>query len=110
MAGFSDACFRLLCREQGADLTVSEMISAKGLVYGNAKTEALLDVLPGENALTVQLFGREPETVAEAARRVHALLGARLAGIDLNMGCPRARSRQTGRAARSCASRFWPAR
>ncbi len=88
MAGFSDACFRLICRELGADVTVTEMISAKGLVYENARTEALLACLPGEEHVTVQLFGREPDTVAEAARRVQTALGGRLAGIDLNMGCP----------------------
>lgn len=88
MAGFTDAAFRLLCREQGADMSTTEMISAKALCYENARTEALLHALPEEGPLCVQLFGREPDVMAEAVERVQAEMGAFLWAVDLNMGCP----------------------
>ena len=74
MAGFTDAPFRLLCREQGCGHTVTEMVSAKGLLFGSARTGALLDTLPGEGRVTVQLFGRDPAALAEAARLPAALI------------------------------------
>lgn len=88
MAGFSDRTFRLLCRERGADLVVSEMISAKGLLFMSEKTRALY--LPGEGdaPYAVQLFGSEPETLAKAVAIVERDLGEQLLSIDLNMGCP----------------------
>ena len=88
MAGFSDRTFRLLCRERGADLVVSEMISAKGLLFMSEKTRALY--LPGEGdaPYAVQLFGSEPETLAKAVVIVERDLGEQLLSIDLNMGCP----------------------
>ena len=60
MAGFGDAAFRSVCREMGASLTVSEMVSAKGLVYGGAaeKTRELMMPYPNEGPYAVQLFGR----------------------------------------------------
>ena len=88
MAGFTDAPFRLLCREQGCGHTVTEMVSAKGLLFGSARTGALLDTLPGEGRVTVQLFGRDPAALAEAARRIEGERGAALEAIDLNFGCP----------------------
>ncbi|MEG0758669.1 MAG: tRNA-dihydrouridine synthase, partial [Raoultibacter sp.] len=60
MAGVSDKAFRTLCREQGADLTYTEMVSAKGLSYANEKTRNLLAVADGEDQVAVQLFGHEP--------------------------------------------------
>ena len=63
MAGVSDEAFRTLCREQGADLTYTEMVSAKGLSYANEKTRHLLRLAPGEGQVAVQLFGHEPVTV-----------------------------------------------
>jgi nifR3 family TIM-barrel protein len=88
MAGFSDRTFRLLCRERGADLVVSEMISAKGLLFMSEKTRVLY--LPGEGdaPYAVQLFGSEPETLAKAVAIVERDLGELLLSIDLNMGCP----------------------
>ena len=86
--GFTDAPFRLLCREQGCGHTVTEMVSAKGLLFGSARTGALLDTLPGEGRVTVQLFGRDPAALAEAARRIEGERGAALEAIDLNFGCP----------------------
>ncbi|HWQ98384.1 MAG TPA: tRNA dihydrouridine synthase DusB [Clostridia bacterium] len=88
MAGFSDRTFRLLCRERGADLVTSEMISAKGLLFMSEKTRALY--LPEEDdaPYAVQLFGSEPETLSRAVAIVERDLGEQLLSIDLNMGCP----------------------
>ena len=88
MAGFSDRTFRLLCRERGADLVVSEMISAKGLLFMSEKTRALYLPEEGDAPYAVQLFGSEPETLAKAVAIVERDLGKQLLSIDLNMGCP----------------------
>ena len=88
MAGVTDAAMRLLCFEQGAGWAVSEMLSAKGWVYSegrNRNTLELLKRLPGEGPVGLQLFGREPEYLAEAARQLEAL---DFPFIDINMGCP----------------------
>ena len=88
MAGVSDIAFRTVCREQGADLTFTEMVSAKGLSYANDKTRHLLDLADGEEEVGVQLFGHEPETMASQAAWVEDALGETLAYVDINMGCP----------------------
>lgn len=88
MAGFSDRTFRILCRERGADLVFSEMISAKGLLYGSEKTRALYFAEDGDEPFSVQIFGSEPETVAKAVRTLERDLKEKLFSIDLNMGCP----------------------
>lgn len=88
MAGFSDRTFRLLCRERGADLVTSEMISAKGLLFMSKKTRALYLPEEGDAPYAVQLFGNEPETLANAVAVVERDLGGQLLAIDLNMGCP----------------------
>lgn len=88
MAGVTDAVFRELCLEQGAQLTYTEMVSAKGLSYSNQKTRDLLAPAPGEKQVVVQLFGHEPETLAAQAVEVEDILGDTLAYIDINMGCP----------------------
>ena len=88
MAGFSDRTFRLLCRERGADLVTSEMISAKGLLFMSEKTRALYLPREGDAPYCVQLFGNEPETLAKAVSIVERDLGETLLAIDLNMGCP----------------------
>ncbi len=88
MAGFSDRAFRLLCRERGADLVTSEMISAKGLLFMSAKTRALYLPREGDAPYAVQLFGSEPATLAKAVGIVERDLGEKLLSIDLNMGCP----------------------
>ena len=64
MAGVGDVVFRHLCRELGAQLTYTEMVSAKALSYANEKTIHLLDLSPLEDKVSVQLFGHEPETLA----------------------------------------------
>lgn len=88
MAGVTDEAFRCLCLEQGADITYTEMVSAKGLSYANEKTRQLLRLAPGEAKVAVQLFGHEPEIMAEQALWVEQSLGDKLAYLDVNMGCP----------------------
>lgn len=88
MAGVTDAAMRLLCREQGAAWCVSEMLSAKGWVYAQGKNRnarQLLQRLQGEGVGALQLFGREPELMAEAARQLE---NAGFEFLDLNFGCP----------------------
>ena len=84
MAGISDAPFRRLCREQGADGCVTEMVSAKALYYHNRGTEKLLKSPLDEGYLGLQLFGSDPEILAEMAQKKEADYDF----IDLNMGCP----------------------
>ena len=88
MAGVSDEAFRTLCREQGADLTYTEMVSAKGLSYANEKTRHLLHLAEGEDQVAVQLFGHEPAVMADQACWVEQEMGETLAYLDINMGCP----------------------
>ena len=88
MAGVGDEVFRQLCKEQGAQLTYTEMVSAKALSYANEKTAHLLDLAPNEDKVAVQLFGHEPETMAEQAKWVENSMSDRLFSIDINMGCP----------------------
>lgn len=89
MAGFTSAPHRLFCREMGAALAYTELVSADSLVRGKGEsrlqTHRLLQSLPGERPLGVQLFGAAPEILAEAGRIVSAL-DADL--VDLNFGCP----------------------
>ena len=85
MAGISDLPYRVICRRLGCGLTVSEMVSAKGLLYKNEKTFAMLQIDAAERPTAIQLFGSVPEELAEAARIVE-VQGADV--IDLNMGCP----------------------
>ncbi len=88
MAGFTDAIYRGLCLAYGCDLCCTEMISAKGLLHQNENTQALLRRSPAEERMAVQLFGREPAILAEAAAALCEWLKPHLASIDLNMGCP----------------------
>lgn len=86
MAGVTDFAFRRVCREQGAALTVTEMVSARALVYRDEKTKSLLYIPPEEHPCAVQIFGHEPEIMAEAAQLALELSGADI--LDINMGCP----------------------
>lgn len=88
MAGVTDVAMRRLCCEHGAQLAFTEMVSSKGLSFANEKTAGLLDLYDGEDAVGVQLFGHEPDTMAEQAYWVQEHLGDRLAVVDINMGCP----------------------
>lgn len=85
MAGVTDKAFRILVKEQGCGLVFTEMISAKGLVYHNQRTIELLDIEGEERPIAVQLFGAEPDMVAEGAL-IAEEAGASI--IDINMGCP----------------------
>ena len=85
MAGVTDLAFRTLCKEYGADLVVSEMVSSRGLHYKDKKTNELLVTNEKEAPLIVQLFGNEPEVMAEAAK---ILEDSGVSYLDINMGCP----------------------
>lgn len=86
MAGVSDAAFRTLCLEQGAALVYTEMVSAKALTYNDKKTSALLHIPERGRPVAAQIFGHEPEVMAEGARRALEICRADI--IDINMGCP----------------------
>lgn len=85
MAGVSDASMRMLCREMGASFVCTEMISAKGLLFGNKKTEELMVSDPKGLPVSYQLFGSEPVIMAKAAEQLSERENAFL---DINMGCP----------------------
>lgn len=85
MAGLSDVTFRNMCLKFGAGLVCTEMVSAKALSYKNKKTEDLLITLDDEVPKAVQIFGHEPEVMAEAVKNP---LLAKFDIIDINMGCP----------------------
>ena len=86
MAGVTDFAFRGLCRRLGAAMTTTEMVSAKALVYRDEKTKSLLYLPEDEHPSAVQIFGHEPEIMAEAAPMALELSGADI--LDINMGCP----------------------
>jgi nifR3 family TIM-barrel protein len=97
MAGVTNAAFRTLCRSFGGGLYVSEMITARGLLEGNARTRLLASSAPDERPRSVQLYGSDPDVVGEAAR---FLVGEGVDHLDLNFGCPAAKiTRQGGGAA-----------
>jgi nifR3 family TIM-barrel protein len=84
MAGITDLPYRLVMKRYGAALVFTEMISANGLHYGGTATDELLRTTCEERPLGVQLFGDDPQRLAEAARRVEPIADL----IDLNCGCP----------------------
>ena len=86
MAGVTDKVFRGLCKEQGADVVVSEFVSAEGIFRKNARTMEYLDFAPAERPLGVQLFGADPDHLGEAARMVRDWVQPDF--LDLNFGCP----------------------
>ena len=85
LAGFTDAVMRTLCEEQGAALTYTEMVSAKGLYYGGSKTNDLTYIPEGAGPTAIQIFGSEPDIMAYAAHELDSLQNKVL---DINMGCP----------------------
>lgn len=85
MAGVTDLASRTVCKEYGADLVVSEMISSRGLHYKDKKTAALLKTNQTEAPLIVQLFGNDPEIMAESAKTLESM---GVSYLDINMGCP----------------------
>lgn len=89
MAGYTDVAMRRICHRMGAEATVSEMISAKAVTYRDKKTVALGRIAPDEGPVFLQLFGKEPSVMAEAAAMLcEGYCGSIPFGIDINMGCP----------------------
>lgn len=85
LAGVTDAVMRRLCEEQGAAMTCTEMVSAKGLYYGDRKTPKLLYIPPKSGITAVQIFGSEPDVMSYAASALNSEPNKIL---DINMGCP----------------------
>lgn len=85
MAGVTDLPFRLLLKEQGVGLVCSEMVSAKAIYYNNKNTEALMQVNEKERPFSLQLFGSDPELMAEMVKKIE---DRPYDVIDINMGCP----------------------
>lgn len=85
MAGVADRAFRELCRDFGAAYVVTEMVSSKGVSYNNAKSTELMEISDKERPAGIQIFGNEPETMAEAALTA---MQFKPEIIDINMGCP----------------------
>lgn len=85
MAGVTDLTYRLLCKEQGCGYMVTEMVSAKAVLYNNKNTDLLMITKPEEAPVSLQLFGSEPEIMGEIAARLE---DRGFAGFDINMGCP----------------------
>jgi len=86
LAGVSDNAFRRICRECGAEYTATEMVSAKAVNFKNAKTFKLVAIDECELPAAVQLFGSDPENMADAAKFIRDNFKA--SAIDINMGCP----------------------
>lgn len=85
LAGITDAPMRRLCHRQGAALTYTEMVSCKGMWYGDRNTGKLLYTYRDEQPVGYQIFGHEPEVMAYAAREISSMPGKL---IDINFGCP----------------------
>ena len=85
MAGITDLPFRSICKQYGADVLITEMISTRGLVYNDAKTFKLLQTTPEESPIGIQLFGNNPEDFAAAVKKIEDLP---FDFININMGCP----------------------
>lgn len=94
MAGFSDAPFRLLCREFGAAWAVTEMVSSMGVVMNGKKSFEIGEPYPGEPDLVIQLFGADPAIVGEAGAKLYAEFQP--VALDVNMGCPVPKVTKTG--------------
>ena len=85
MAGVTDLPFRMICKECGADLIYTEMVSAKGIMYENKNTENLLRVEEGERPVALQLFGEDATILSEMAKKIE---DRNFDILDINMGCP----------------------
>ena len=85
MAGVTDLPFRLLCKEQGAGLICMEMVSAKAIYFNNKNTMDLMEIHPEECPVSLQLFGSDPDIIADMAKRIE---DRPFAILEINMGCP----------------------
>ena len=97
LAGFTDAPFRRLCFEGGADLSYTEMVSAAGLAHGSSPTRHLMETMPGEGSVACQLFGAKETDLAFAAREVPS---DRFVELNLNAGCPMTKVTREGAGAK----------
>ena len=96
LAGFTDAPFRRLCFEGGADLTYTEMVSAAGLAHGSSPTRHLMETMSGEGPVACQIFGANESDIAYATQFV----GTRFAELNLNAGCPMTKVTREGAGAK----------
>ena len=85
MAGVTDLPFRLLCKEMGAGLLCTEMVSAKAIYYKNKNTKTLMEIHPEEHPVSLQLFGSDADLMAQNAKQIE---GQPFEILDVNMGCP----------------------
>ena len=99
LAGFTDAPFRLMCREGGADLTYTEMVSAAGLAHDSSPTRQLMETMEGEGPVACQLFGANESDLAFASREVEKV-ATRFVELNLNAGCPMRKVTQEGAGAK----------
>ena len=89
MAGYTDRAMRLVCHKYGVEHSTTEMVSAKAVVYGDRKTFSLARIMPDEGPVSLQIFGSEPEIMAEAAHILaNTMESMPPVAIDINMGCP----------------------
>jgi nifR3 family TIM-barrel protein len=86
MAGVTNSIFRTICKERGADILTTEFVSADGIMHRNARTRGYVEFAPHERPMGVQLFGADPDRLAEAARQVIDWVNPDF--IDINFGCP----------------------
>ena len=108
LAGFTDAPFRRMCHEGGADLTYAEMVSAAGLAHGSSPTRHLLETMPGEGPVACQIFGANESDIAYAAQVVEGLgtrtvdgrRETRFVELNLNAGCPMTKVTREGAGAK----------
>ena len=84
MAGVTDMAFRSICKEFGVGMLYTEMASSKAVHYGSEKTENIYEILDEERPIGIQIFGHEPEIMAETAEKLTEIADI----IDINMGCP----------------------
>ena len=94
MAGVTDSPFRRICKSYGAPLVWSEFVSVRGLHHNWEKSARLLEYTPGEYPVVMQIFGDEPEYMADAAEKIEKAFSP--AGIDINCGCPAKKVMKTG--------------
>ena len=108
LAGFTDAPFRRMCHEGGADLAYTEMVSAAGLAHGSSPTRHLLETMPGEGPVACQIFGANESDIAYATQVVEGLETRTLDGrretrfveLNLNAGCPMSKVTREGAGAK----------
>jgi tRNA-dihydrouridine synthase B len=86
MAGVTDITFRIICKKTGCGLTYTEMITARGIFHKNKRTDRMIEILPEEKPVAIQLYGNEPEIIARACEKLNE--NSDICLIDINMGCP----------------------